>query len=687
MSSECYVVGVDVGGTFTDIFCYGAEQKSLLLAKVPSVPGEQWNGVLKALEALGIDLATVAAFVHGTTIATNMLLEKKGAKTGVVTTKGFRDIIEIGLTRRLVGGLFDMEFTRPPALVPRELRLEVRERVAGDGAELEGVNNSDVSRVAETFRASGVEAVAVCFVNSYLTPSHEMFVGDRLRKLLPDVAISESAVLRPEKGEFGRFSTCALNAYLTPGIARYLQTLTMVLSRRGVSAPVNIMTSNGGAIGVHQAADNAVATFLSGPAGGVAGALRICEMNDVNDCITFDMGGTSTDVALIRNRSPRTSYVNQHGANPVVWPQLDIHTIGAGGGSIIAAQPDGTLEVGPQSAGAAPGPACYGRGGTVATISDADLLLGRLPSKRTISGGLRLSIDAARQAMEKVAREVGRGPSELFQLCETAVQIAVAKMAGAVLEVSVHRGYDPRDFVLIGFGGAGPMHVLLVANELYIPRVLIPPMPGHLSALGQMLADHRRDFVTAWHGQPGTRPFRDLIEVIASERRRATSELEGDGFASERQKHMVSLDMRYSGQQFTLAVPWRAEYDTWQCVIEAFSRRHRATFGHVDAKNEVQITTVRTVVLGLVGKPTLKFPVGGGEDPISETRRVWFGGAWRDCPVYDRAMMGAGFTAKGISIVEEVGCTTVVPPGWTITRLATGAIDCRASVVEREYAP
>jgi N-methylhydantoinase A len=676
MTAKDYIVGIDVGGTFTDILCYESGLHELLSAKVPSVPGSQWRGVIQALDALGIDLGSISAFVHGTTIATNTVLEQKGAKTGLVTTAGFRDLIEIGLTRRLVGGLFDIKFKRQPPLVSREMRFEVPERVAADGTHLQALNGFDFSEIADAFTSNGVEAIAVCFINSYVDPANESVASEKLRKLLPNVPTSESAALLPEKGEFGRFSTCVLNAYLTPRITQYLDTLTATLNERGVQAPVNIMTSSGGAMTIERAAKSAVATFLSGPVGGVNGAVRICEMNDIAHCITFDMGGTSTDVALIHNRMPRASHSNQLGAFPLVWPQLDIHTIGAGGGSIIAVQLDGTLEVGPQSAGAIPGPACYLRGGKAATISDANLLLGRLPSERAISGGLKLSIDAAREAMTKLAIQIGASANDIHEIAERALHIAVIKMAGAVREVSVHRGYDPRDFVLFGFGGAGPMHVLSVADELYVPRVLIPPMPGHVSAFGQMLADHRRDTVAVWDRVLRVTPFADLNAIVRNLRQKALDQLEQDGFPPEEQNHSFSLDMRYVGQSFTLSIPLHDDDQSWQPVLAAFRKRHEETFGYADVNNDLEVTAVRLVSIGLVAKPDFKFPLGASTNPVIDRRPVWFGRNWVECTVYDRSAMAPGFVLQGPAIIEEAGCTSVIPPNWRVTVLPTAALDC-----------
>ena len=498
MTSQ-FLIGVDVGGTFTDILAYERDGEQLLAAKVPSLPGEQWRGVLDALSALGISATAVRAFVHGTTIATNGLLERKGAPTALVTTKGFRDVLEIGKGRRLVGGLFDPAWQRPAPIVPRDLRVEVPERTNADGSVQSEIGNFSFEPIVDLFRKKGIRSIAVAFINSYANDSNEKVAAAALQELMRDVCISHSAALVPERGEFERISTCVLNAYLTPMMVEYLNALVAALSERGVTAPVNIMGSNGGAMTLLEAKYHVVGTFLSGPVGGVNGAIRVAKSTDLTNIITFDMGGTSTDVALVQGAEPRMSYDNQIGAYPLQMPRLDIHTIGSGGGSIVWIGADGTLQVGPQSTGAVPGPACYGRGGKLATLSDANLILGRLSDRRPLSGGLKLDLALAHQAFLAIAKPFGE--ADILALANVALRIAIAKMAGAVREVSVHRGFDPRDFTLVGFGGAGPMHVFEVAEELGIPVVMIPRFPGHLCALGQMLADLRRDSVLVWGGR------------------------------------------------------------------------------------------------------------------------------------------------------------------------------------------
>ena len=672
-----YRVGVDVGGTFTDLIAYSAGGR-LHSAKVPSLPGEQWRGVLDALASLGIAPDSIRAFVHGTTIATNALLERKGASTGLVTTEGFRDLLEIGKGRRLIGGLFDPEWRRPAPIVPRDRRLEVPERIAADGSVVRSLDSFDFDTLAASLRDKGVEAVAVALLNSYLDDSHERTVARELASRLDGVPICESAALTPERGEFERTSTAVLNAYLTPVMRAYLAALETALLDRDISAPVNIMGSNGGAMTLAAAAERCAGTFLSGPVGGVSGAVRVAERSGVEDIITFDMGGTSTDVALVHGLAPRMSHDNQIDAWPLKMPQLDIHTIGAGGGSIVWVQPDGTLGVGPQSAGAVPGPACYGRGGTEPTVSDANLLLGRLPVGRALSGGLVLDVEKAGEAFRALGARSG-ADRDVVALANASLRIAVARMAGAVREVSVHRGFDPRAFTLLGFGGAGPMHAMPVAEELGISRVLVPRFPGHLSALGQMLADLRRDTVAAWGGRVSELSIDALKTRAGAMRAGGASRLEADGVARDRHRHEFTLDVRFVGQSFTLPIRWDPEDADWAPLRAAFDARHEETFGYADPTNDIEIVNVRLVSIGAIDKPVVDFTPAGGGDPVIERRAVWFG-EWCETPVIDRERLVAGWRMEGPAIVEEAGGTTVAPPGWTIEVDAGGALMCEGSI-------
>jgi N-methylhydantoinase A len=673
--SPDYLVGVDVGGTFTDILAYRYGGNQFLAAKVPSFPGQQWRGVLDALAALGISPESVSAFVHGTTIATNGLLERKGARTGLITTRGFRDVLEIGKGRRLTGGLFDPAWQRPPPIVPRNLRLEVPERTNADGTVPGQIAKSDFAAIVGLFREKGVRSIAVTFLNSYLNDANEKAAVAALNGHFKDVSISHSAGLTAERGEFERMSTCVLNAYLTPLMVEYLGALASALDERGVIAPVTVMGSNGGAMTLTEAKTRAAGTFLSGPVGGVNGAIQIARGLGLSNIITIDMGGTSTDVALVQGLEPRMSYDNQIGAYPLQMPQLDIHTIGAGGGSIIWEAADGTLEIGPESAGALPGPACYGRGGRLPTLSDANLLLGRLSDSRALSGGLKLDRSFAVKAFSGIAESLEQ--TDVIKLASAALRIANAKMAAAVREVSVHRGFDPREFTLVGFGGAGPMHVFEVADELDIPNVMIPQFPGHLCAFGQMLADLRRDSVLVLGRRLSGVHVAELKALTRQMREKAAGLLSKDGVEPKYQSHVFTLDMRYLGQSFTLPIAWDDATDDkeWAALRKAFDERHHRTFGHGTPDLDCEIVNVRLASTGRVEKPELSFsPARTGSLHI-ETRTVWFSEPV-ECPVLSREAMAEGYAFSGPAIVEEAGGTSVIPHRWSATVGGNGAFLC-----------
>ena len=677
-----YVIGVDVGGTFTDIVCFDQRNARFRFAKVPSVAGEQWKGVVSALDDLRIEGAGIRGIAHGTTIATNALLELKGARTALVTTRGFRDVIEIGRTRRLIGGLFDMFFRRTPPLVPRDRRYEVDERVAGDGTCLRPIDAAEVDRIIAGLRADGVEAVAICLINAHQNPENERALAAMLQARLASLPVVASTEIVRERGEFERTSTTILNAYLMPTMQEYLRSLASALNERAVRVPLNIMGSNGGAMTFEQASRFVVGTFLSGPVGGAIASTELARTLGVDDFITFDMGGTSTDVLLVHRGQPRLSFDNQIYAYPLRAPQLDIHTIGAGGGSIIRAQLDGTIEVGPQSAGAVPGPACYGRGGELATISDANLLLGRLPADRDLSSNLRLSVPRAESAFNRLAREISPdGRIDRVRLAAAAISLAVSKMAGAVREISVHRGFDPREFVMLPFGGAGPLHAFLVANELGMRHVIVPPFPGHVSALGQMCADFRRDF---------SAPCLATIDLGALARMRAVADdLVAQGHAYLQRENVVetarafnySLDMRYVGQSFTLSIPWHTQ-DSCEALLARFHERHFDTFAYASHATPVEATTTRVTAIGHVTKPPLDF--GETYAALAEAtrcsgatvRRLFDGHAWVQCQVVDRAFCAVDQTISGPTIIEDFGATTFLPAGWRATVDATRSLRC-----------
>lgn len=678
-----YVIGVDVGGTFTDIVCYDLRTTHFRFAKVPSVAGEQWKGVVSALDDLEVNGREISSIAHGTTIATNALLELKGARTALVTTRGFRDIIEIGRTRRLIGGLFDMFFKRTPPLVPRDLRHELDERTAADGAIVVPVDAAEVERIAHDLAAQGVQAAAICLINAHQNPESERALAGLLEKHLPHIPVIRSTEIVRERGEFERTSTTILNAYLMPTMRTYLNALGTALKARSVKVPLNIMGSNGGAMTFAQASRFVVGTFLSGPVGGAIASMELGRTLAIDDFITFDMGGTSTDVLLVHRGQPRLSFDNQIYAYPLRAPQLDIHTIGAGGGSIIHAEPGGTIDVGPHSAGAVPGPACYGRGGTAATVSDANLLLGRLPSEHDLSSNLRLSVSLARRAFDRLAEQAGHGETvDRAHLAAAAINLAVSKMAGAVREISVHRGFDPRDFVLLPFGGAGPLHAFLVAAELGMRHVVVPPFPGHVSALGQMCADFRRDFSAPFLSELDERALEKMREIGADLVSQGHQYLEHEGIKEARRSFVFALDLRYAGQSFTLSIPWNAQSDTLQPLTERFHQRHVDTFAYSSESTPVEVTTVRATSIGQIDKPVLDFgkTYAALADPsrseYRSKRRTYDGSDWIDCDVLDRGHCTVGARIAGPAIIEEFGATTYLPAGWEATVDLTRALRC-----------
>lgn len=679
-----HLIGVDVGGTFTDIVSFDCGTGRYRVAKVPSFPGEQWRGIVVALDSLGIIGSDVVRVAHGTTIATNALLELKGARTALVTTEGFRDALEIGRTRRLLGGLFDMFFRRTPPLVPRDRRFEVNERTAGGGEVLKTLDPAQVQSISRCIQEQEVEAVAVCLINAYRNPANEQMLANLLSRELPGIPVVTSTDVVRERGEYERTSTCVLNAYLMPTMQRYLGTLKEALLARGVRVPLSIMGSNGGAMSFEQASRFVVGTFLSGPVGGAIAAIALGRKLPVDDFITFDMGGTSTDVALVHRGRPRMSFDNRVYAYPLRAAQLDIHTIGAGGGSIVHLRADSTLDVGPQSAGAFPGPACYGRGGTLPTISDANVLLGRLPTGHAIASELRLSVAAAAQAFESLYQQLeGTGKStDVVGLASAAINIAVSKMAAAVREISVHRGFDPREFTLVPYGGAGPLHAFLVAMELGMRQVVVPPFPGHVSALGQMCADFRRDFSAPWTGSVGQAALRPLARIAGELRAAGHAYLDAEAVPRDKREFSYYLDMRYAGQSFTLPIPWKEGHDEAESLVQRFHTRHRETFGYASEANAVEATTVRLTAIGHIDKPPLEFEetyahlASLSQVCNTSSRSVFDGSEWIAARVIDRAHCRAGEVIDGPAVIEDFGATSYLPAGWQATVHESKALVC-----------
>ena len=633
-----------MGGTFTDLVA--PVDGELVTAKVPSTPRDQSEGVLRGLEASGLQPGDVAAFAHGMTVATNALLERSGARTALVTTEGFRDVIEIGRQDR--PSLYDLTEDRPPPLVPRELRFTVRERMGPDG-EVEPLDEDGLERTVAAVRDAGVDAVAVCLLFAFLHPEHERRVGEELREALPDAHVSLSSEVLPEFREYERFATTVCDAYLGPRLAAYLRRLAGRAEEAGIPAPL-VMQSSGGVTPLEEAAGHAAACVLSGPAGGVVGAAYVAEASGHADLLSFDMGGTSTDVATVSGGRVATTAESRVAGVPLKLPMVDVHTVSAGGGSIAWVDAGGALRVGPRSAGADPGPAAYGQGGEEPTVTDANLLLGYLAEGAELGGEMSLRAELAEAALGRVGERLGLDPVDAAR---GVVRVADAEMVRALRVISVERGLDPREFALVAFGGAGPMHACSLAEELGMTTVLVPRASGVLSALGLAVSDVRRDYV---------RPFlAGLDEVDRDDLRRAFGELEAaaredlDEPECERQ-----ADLRYRGQSFELTVDAVEDPGT---LTERLHDAHEGRYGYRLEEEPVDVVNVRLTAIVRREKPALEEGEPDGE-PEAGRRRASFDGEWVEAPVLDRARMGRGSEVEGPAIIELAEATCVVPPGW-----------------------
>jgi len=646
-------IGVDVGGTFTDLVVL--VDGELRVAKVPSTTADQSEGVMAAIATTGVDPAEVGAVAHGTTVATNALLERRGARTALVTTDGFRDVIEIA--RQTRPSLYDLTRRPPEPLVPRGLRFTVRERVDPDG-EAAPLDEAGLAETLEQLRNADVESVAVCFLFSFLDPAHERRAGELLREALPGVRVSLSSDVLPELREYERFSTTAADAYLSPRLDGYLDRLAERLRAAGLPAPL-VMQSSGGVLDLEQSEARASACVLSGPAAGVVGAAYAAAASGFHDLLTFDMGGTSTDVALVVGGEAQTTTSSIVAGVPIRHAMVDVHTVSAGGGSIAWADGGGALRVGPHSAGARPGPASYALGGADATVTDADLYLGYLADGARLGGEIVLQQPLAADALAAVGEPLDLSPLEAALGVTT---IAEAEMVRALRVISIERGFDPRDFTLVAFGGAGGMHACRLAEELEISTVLVPRAGGVLSALGLAISDLRRDYVAALVG--------DLDALEATEIEAAFEELE-ERAASDQPGSTVRrlADLRYVGQSFELTVP----ADDLDGLAARFGDAHRRRYGFEMHDAPVQIVSVRVTATVPVTRPDL----AGTQRATSEsrtTRRAHFDGTWYDVDVLTPDNLGAGLLIEGPAIVEFPEATCVVRPGWSARVDDVGAL-------------
>ena len=659
-------IGVDSGGTFTDVCLFDDATGCVLVWKVASTPDDPSRGiaggVADAIERAGTDAASVGYFGHGTTVATNALIQHRGARTGLITTDGFRDLLEIGRQKR--PDLYDIRVDKPPTLVSRDLRLEVPERVRHDGRVEVALDETAVRVAVRRLRDAGVAAVAVCFLYGFVAEAHEAIAARILAEEFPDAFASISHAVAPEFREFERMSTAVVNGYLGPVMQSYIRKLGDRLARLGVGATPHLTQSNGGVISFEQAARLPVRTVLSGPSTGVVGAREVGRLAGFSELITFDMGGTSTDVALLSGGECRlASEAVVHGY-PIKAPMLDIHTVGAGGGSIAFIDSGGLLKVGPASAGADPGPVCYGLGATAPTVTDANVVLGTLNPGFLLGGRMAVRHDLALASIAGLAQRLGL---EVMPTAQGIVSVVTANMARAIRVISVQRGYDPRDYALIAFGGAGPLHAARLARELEIGRVLVPVSPGVLCAMGLLLTDLRSDFavtrLTPLDAAAGT-VLADAFGVLEA---RAEAWFEDEGIGAEARRIVRTVDMRYAGQNYELPIPVVAGADD---LAVAFAAAHRRLYGFAADDEPVQLVTFRLEASAVVPKARFVAQDDAGAEAggaVMGRRSVWLpeaGGAV-DCPIYDRALLRAGNRFSGPAVVEQMDATTVVLPGMT----------------------
>ena len=658
-------VGVDVGGTFTDVVV--ADESGLTMLKVPSTPESPDRGVLDGLDAAtdrtDFAPADVDFFGHGTTVATNALLEREWAETALVTTEGFRDAVEIG--RQTRPSLYDLRAEKPDPIVERDRRFEVPERLDRRGDVVDPFDEDAARAVARAIADAGVESVAVAFLFAFENGTHERRMRGALREEGVDGEISLSSDVLPEIREYERTLATSINAALKPVMNRYLGRLEAGVADAGVPAAVKVMQSNGGMASAAATRERPVNTLLSGPAAGVRGAAHVAGESGVDDVVTMDMGGTSCDVSLVQDGDPVVTTEGQVGDYPVTVPMVDVHTIGAGGGSIAWVDEGGSLRVGPRSAGADPGPICYGRGGTEPTVTDAHLLLGRIDP----ASFFERSADEA--TVREAVRERVADPLDLSveAAAQGIVDVANANMERALRVVSVERGHDPRDFSLVAYGGAGPLHAAELAAELDVPRVVVPRSAGVLSALGLLISDAAYE-----EGISAVRPWAEVDPADLTERFEAM-EAEGrerlatEGYGPDRRRFERAVDLRYRGQSFDLRVSMpagRLDAESLGAAADRFHDRHERRYGHASPDEPVELVTVRLRSRGVVDPPALSMAEDEGAESEATprtTRPAMFGGETVETPIYDRGTLGPGADVDGPAVIEGVESTAVVPPG------------------------
>lgn len=662
-------IGVDTGGTFTDVCAFDEQDGRLYVRKVSSTPDDPGRAIIQGVDELlaqiGAGIGQVGYFAHGTTVGTNALLTGNGVRTGLITTKGFRDLLELGRGRR--PEMYDPQADKPMPFVPRDLRLEVTERVRHTGDIEVPLDRDEVRAAVRALKDQGVESIAVCFLYSYLVPDHERAVRDIISEEFPEAYVSLSSDVLPEFREYERLSTVVTNAYVGPVVFRYLARLRGALADNGLTTVPHVTQSNGGVIPFTTAEQLPVRLVLSGPSTGVVGAAQICSAAGFPDIITFDMGGTSSDVSLVQNGEPKVTAGMELDGRPIRSPMLDIHTVGAGGGSIAWIDSGAHLRVGPRSAGAYPGPACYGNG-VEPTVTDANVVLHFLNPEYLLNGQMRISREAAERAIATVAEPLGLDvPDAALGM----LRVVTANMARAIRVVSVQRGYDPRDYALVPFGGAGPLHASRLARELGISTVVVPEVPGAQSAMGLLMTDVKTDFMRTAITPVETGSVAAVAAPVGSLEEQAEAWFAHEGVGAEGRELVRRAELRYRGQNFELSVELPAgpvTEDTIGRMLDSFGQAHERVYGYRDDASPVEAVTFRVQASGRAPKVELHTSPSTTAD--ASTARIGERSLYLDAesgytpsPVYDRALLRPGNVIEGPAVIEQMDTTTVLLPG------------------------
>lgn len=654
-------IGVDVGGTNTDICAIDEATGELMVYKLPSSLKDQSQavvgGVKKIVEKYGLDYNEVDRFIHGTTVATNAILETRGARTALITTKGFRDLLEIGRQKR--PDLYDLQMDKAPVLVPRNLRYELSERMNYRGEILEELKDEEILMLIEELKKSHAEAVAVLFLNAYLNPENEARVKELIETHLPGIYISTSSEISNQFREFERLCGTVLNSFVGPEVKKYLDNLQNTLKQIGIKK-VYINHSNGGLMSINEAATYPIKTGLSGPAAGVIGVQYLMNLIDVKNVITIDVGGTSTDISMIVDGNIESSKDKNISGYPVRIPSIDISTIGAGGGSIAWVDNGGILKVGPQSAGAEPGPACYARGGTEAAITDARVVLGHLNNKELLNGQLPIDSSLSFKAVEKLSEKIGMNVEETAR---GIITVGNSNIVKEIKNVTVEKGYNPSDFALVAFGGAGPLHAAELMEELSMPMSIIPKTPGLLAAYGLLTEDMRRDFVQTSVMDLGQTDFSVITAMYDRLEHDANVWFDKEQIPMDERGLEYYLDMRYKGQNYEISVPYDKSIQNVEALRERFTETYLRLYSYT-SEDEVQIVNFGLSAIGRISKPRIEREDYVGEDSSSaimgERMVLLEDGSRENYMLYDREKLHCGNVINGPAIVEQMDSTTII---------------------------